>query len=96
MESWAEHGHAADWARLGQAPLTAAPSLGHHCSSHCSKQTSSLDTVAARLQVCRNYNFGREGSSKGLYFDKFLAPTRLNDDAVPWTDSDLSYLQLPR
>ena len=55
-----------------------------------------MKKVSMRLQVCRNYNFGKEGSSKGQYFDMFLAPTRLNDDAVPWPQIDLSYLQLPR
>ena len=48
------------------------------------------------MQVCRTYNFGEVGSSKGMYYDTFLAPTRLNEDLVPWLDIDLSYLQLPR
>ena len=48
------------------------------------------------MQVCRNYNFGKEGSSKGMYFDEFLKNTWLNVDPVPWMDMDLSYLQLPR
>ncbi|CAL5224039.1 g6661 [Coccomyxa viridis] len=49
-----------------------------------------------RPEVCRTYNFGEVGSSIGMYYDTFLAPTRLNDDLVPWLDIDLSYLQLPR
>ena len=48
------------------------------------------------VQVCRTYNFGEVGSSKGMYYDTFLAPTRLNRDLVPWLDMDLSYLHLPR
>ena len=50
----------------------------------------------ASMQVCRTYNFGEVGSSKGMYYDTFLAPTRLNEDPVPWLDMNLSYLQLPR
>ena len=52
--------------------------------------------LAYLVQVCRTYNFGELGSSKGMYFDTFLAPTRLNVDPVPWLYMDLSYLELPR
>ena len=90
--SWADHRHAADWIRPGQAILPSQQRLLKTVAS----RLQSCDTAVMRLQVCRNYNFGREGSSKGQYFDTFLAPTRLNDDAVPWPEMDLSYLQLHR
>lgn len=47
-------------------------------------------------EVCRNYNFGRHGASKGQYFNKYLKPVRLNDVPVPWKDVDLGYLQPSR
>lgn len=49
-----------------------------------------------RPEVCRNYNFGRDGSSKGMFFSQFLEPIRLNKEPIDWLAADLSYLQLPR
>ncbi|CAL8465720.1 g5256 [Coccomyxa elongata] len=49
-----------------------------------------------RPEICRNYNFGRDGSSKGMFFSQFLEPIRLNREPVDWMAADLSYLELPR
>ncbi len=47
-------------------------------------------------EVCRNYNFGEHGSSRGQYFNRYLKPIRLNTIPVPWNKVDLSYLQPDR
>lgn len=49
-----------------------------------------------RPEVCRTYNFGALGSSKGQYFKRFLAPIRLSSAVIDWTQQDLSYLKLPQ
>lgn len=49
-----------------------------------------------RPEVCRTYNFGRDGSSKGMFFSQFLEPIRLNREPVDWMSMDISYLELPR
>ncbi|KAK9812907.1 hypothetical protein WJX72_005613 [[Myrmecia] bisecta] len=49
-----------------------------------------------RPEVCRTYNFGEKGSSKGFFYKRFLAPIRLNDVDVDWAHTDLSYLQPDR
>eukprot|EP00208_Stichococcus_sp_RCC1054_P006238 CAMPEP_0206141720 /NCGR_PEP_ID=MMETSP1473-20131121/13874_1 /ASSEMBLY_ACC=CAM_ASM_001109 /TAXON_ID=1461547 /ORGANISM="Stichococcus sp, Strain RCC1054" /LENGTH=454 /DNA_ID=CAMNT_0053536399 /DNA_START=73 /DNA_END=1437 /DNA_ORIENTATION=- len=46
-----------------------------------------------RPEVCRTYNFGKVGSSKGQFFERYFTPIRLNNAAVPWQDLDLSYLK---
>ena len=48
--------------------------------------------VACRPEVCRTYNFGERGASKGFFFRRFLLPILLNDVDVPWASLDLSYL----
>ena len=88
------HWHAADRTSPGQASLLAQQRL--LWSTAVASRLHPLTQLRRGMQVCRNYNFGKEGSSKGQYFYMFLAPTRLNDDAVPWPEMDLSYLQLPR
>lgn len=49
-----------------------------------------------RPEICRNYNFGEHGSSKGQFFRQFLKPIILNSEPVPWLDLDLGYLQPER
>ena len=49
-----------------------------------------------RPEVCRTYNFGAVGSSKGQYFKRYLEHTALNQDPVDWAALDLSYLQPAR
>ncbi|KAK9802802.1 hypothetical protein WJX73_008081 [Symbiochloris irregularis] len=49
-----------------------------------------------RPEICRNFNFGERGSSKGQFFKKFLQYTRLNDVDVDWMHTDLSYLEARR
>lgn len=49
-----------------------------------------------RPEVCRTYNFGKEGSSKGMFYSTFLEPIRLNQDDVDWAREDLAYLRQPR
>ena len=46
-----------------------------------------------RPEVCRTFNFGEKGSSRGFYFRRFLAPIRLNSDSIRWDAMDLSYLE---
>lgn len=48
-----------------------------------------------RPDVCRTYNFGKSGASKGQFFSQYLAPVRLNTAWVPWTRQDLSFLAQP-
>ena len=38
-----------------------------------------------RPEVCRTYNFGERGSSKGQFYYRYLVPIKLNDVDVPWT-----------
>ncbi|XP_031128059.1 alpha-1,3-mannosyl-glycoprotein 2-beta-N-acetylglucosaminyltransferase isoform X1 [Ipomoea triloba] len=45
-----------------------------------------------RPEVCRTYNFGEHGSSLGQFFNRFLAPIKLNDVQVDWKSMDLNYL----
>ena len=49
-----------------------------------------------RPEVCRTYNFGEKGSSKGFYYKRFLAPIRLSAAEIDWSKVDLSYLQQSR
>lgn len=49
-----------------------------------------------RPEVCRTYNFGREGSSKGMFYSTFLEPIRLNLENVDWAREDLGCLQQAR
>ena len=49
-----------------------------------------------RPEVCRTYNFGAKGSSKGFFYKRFLAPIRLSDAEVDWAATDLSYLDHDR
>ena len=49
-----------------------------------------------RPEVCRTYNFGKEGSSKGMFYSTFLEPIRLNLEKVDWAREDLGYLRQPR
>jgi alpha-1,3-mannosyl-glycoprotein beta-1,2-N-acetylglucosaminyltransferase len=34
--------------------------------------------------VCRTYNFGERGSSKGQFYYDYLRPIKLNDVDVDW------------
>lgn len=49
-----------------------------------------------RPEVCRTYNFGREGTSHGQYFAQYLADIALNDVEVDWGSADLAYLEQGR
>ena len=49
-----------------------------------------------RPEVCRNFNFGEKGSSKGFFYRRFLKPIRLNDQDIDWMQQDLSYLSPDR
>ena len=35
--------------------------------------------------MCRTYNFGEVGSSKGQYYHDYLLPIQLNDADLDWT-----------
>lgn len=39
-------------------------------------------------EVPRSYTFGREGTSVGQFFNKFLEPIKLNDVSVMWSKVD--------
>lgn len=41
--------------------------------------------ACVRPEVCRTYNFGESGSSKGQFYYRYLVPIKLNDVDVPWT-----------
>jgi len=45
-----------------------------------------------RPEVCRTYNFGVKGASKGQFFKQYLHDVRLADVFVPWTQRNLSHL----
>ena len=45
-----------------------------------------------RPEVCRTYNIGRLGASKGQFYNQFLAPVALNTEFVHWTAQNLSFL----
>ena len=49
-----------------------------------------------RPEICRNFNFGEQGSSQGQFFRQYLMHTRLNDADVDWAHTDLSYLDRNR
>ena len=46
--------------------------------------------------LCRTYNFGAKGSSKGQYYKRFLAPIRLSSSQIDWATEDLTYLEKSR
>eukprot|EP00958_Prasinococcus_capsulatus_P018375 scaffold2140_cov394-Prasinococcus_capsulatus_cf.AAC.29 len=46
-------------------------------------------------QVCRTYNFGEKGSSKGQFFRNYLKPIRKNEELVDWENRDLRFLLQP-
>jgi alpha-1,3-mannosyl-glycoprotein beta-1,2-N-acetylglucosaminyltransferase len=43
-------------------------------------------------EVCRTFNFGEIGSSKGQFFKMYLANIRLAQSDIDWSVEDLSYL----
>eukprot|EP00033_Pygsuia_biforma_P001360 GCRY01001541.1.p1 GENE.GCRY01001541.1~~GCRY01001541.1.p1 ORF type:complete len:454 (+),score=102.04 GCRY01001541.1:166-1527(+) len=45
-----------------------------------------------RPEVCRTYNFGKKGSSNGMWWEEYLASIKLNDEYVDFENTDLSYL----
>ena len=49
-----------------------------------------------RPEICRTYNFGAVGSSKGQYFRRYLQHTALNEVLVNWDHQDLGYLEPAR
>ena len=54
------------------------------------------DRQCIRPEVCRTYNFGAKGSSKGLHYRKFLKPIKLSTSLIDWSKMDLSYLEQSR
>jgi alpha-1,3-mannosyl-glycoprotein beta-1,2-N-acetylglucosaminyltransferase len=45
-----------------------------------------------RPEMCRIYNIGRLGASRGQFYDQYLAPVAMNTQFVPWTAHNLSFL----
>ena len=43
-----------------------------------------------RPEVCRTFNFGEKGASKGLFFKAYLESIRVAENRVNWADEDLS------
>ncbi len=37
-----------------------------------------------RPEICRTYNFGERGSSRGQFYYRYLVPIKLNTADVPW------------
>lgn len=48
--------------------------------------------VCIRPEICRTSTFGKQGVSKGQFFEKHLKYIKLNTVYVPFTKKDLSYL----
>ncbi|CAE1303970.1 MGAT1 [Acanthosepion pharaonis] len=48
--------------------------------------------VCIRPEICRTSTFGKQGVSKGQFFEKHLKYIKLNTMYVPFTKKDLSYL----
>ncbi|GAB1604249.1 alpha-1,3-mannosyl-glycoprotein 2-beta-N-acetylglucosaminyltransferase-like isoform X2 [Argonauta hians] len=48
--------------------------------------------VCIRPEICRTSTFGRRGVSRGQFFDKHLKFIKLNQQFVPFTKKDISYL----
>ncbi|KAL3885503.1 hypothetical protein ACJMK2_025556 [Sinanodonta woodiana] len=46
-----------------------------------------------RPEICRTSTFGKQGVSKGLFYEKHLKFIQLNEKSVPFTKMDLSYLK---
>lgn len=46
-----------------------------------------------RPEVCRTFNFGEKGASKGLFFKTYLESIRVASNRVDWANEDLSYLR---
>lgn len=46
-----------------------------------------------RPEVCRTFNFGEIGSSKGQFFKDYLQNIRMSTLNVDWTTEDLGYLE---
>ena len=46
-----------------------------------------------RPEVCRTFNFGEVGSSKGQFFKMYLANIRMAQRDIDWSARDLSYLE---
>jgi alpha-1,3-mannosyl-glycoprotein beta-1,2-N-acetylglucosaminyltransferase len=45
-----------------------------------------------RPEVCRTFNFGARGASKGQFYRDYLQSTQLSDAFIPWTQRNLSLL----
>ena len=50
------------------------------------------DRDCIRPEISRTYTFGKEGSSMGQFYDKYLANIKLNKEKVNWGSKDLSFL----
>jgi len=46
-----------------------------------------------RPEISRTFTFGKEGSSLGQFYDKFLGKIKLNSQKILWKEKDLSYLE---
>jgi alpha-1,3-mannosyl-glycoprotein beta-1,2-N-acetylglucosaminyltransferase len=42
-----------------------------------------------RPEVCRTFNFGEHGASKGQFFKDYLVRIKLNHQMVDWAHQDL-------
>lgn len=49
-------------------------------------------SLTPRPEVCRTYNFGEHGSSRGQYFRTFLKPITLASETIAWSAKNLSHL----
>uniref|UniRef100_A0A3B1K1I4 Alpha-1,3-mannosyl-glycoprotein 2-beta-N-acetylglucosaminyltransferase n=1 Tax=Astyanax mexicanus TaxID=7994 RepID=A0A3B1K1I4_ASTMX len=51
------------------------------------------DRSCIRPEISRTLTFGRKGVSLGQFYDKYLRFIKLNTESVPFTKTDLSYLE---
>ncbi|XP_072547707.1 alpha-1,3-mannosyl-glycoprotein 2-beta-N-acetylglucosaminyltransferase a [Salminus brasiliensis] len=51
------------------------------------------DRSCVRPEISRTLTFGRKGVSLGQFYDKYLRFIKLNTELVPFTKTDLSYLE---
>lgn len=57
---------------------------GHARRFAASVTLSSGKLAMICAQVCRTYNFGERGSSKGQFYYDYLRPIKLNDVNIDW------------
>jgi len=85
-----------EWAELGTMWTTGPPSIpgifGGYWDDWMRSNEVRRGRQCLRPEVCRTFNFGEVGSSKGQFFQQYLSKIKLNDVNVDFAALDLSYL----